>query len=206
MTAALVSYRLAGTNAEIIAHLRQKKSLYSYFLAGNGVFVGAANDDFAAVIPVGAPRSPIRGLPKIEPAVQINRRVPVALLEKMVDLARRACPSEILFSLQPCRENGIPFWMLRVPAQVNSHLSATPIEDEGYVPIEVHSHNNMAAFFSDTDNRDETGLRIYGVLGRIDQPLVDFRLRVSIYGHYASIPYEFVFEPSREVTNARNQD
>ncbi len=205
MTAALVSYRLAGTNAQIFAHLRQKKSLYGYFLAGNGVFVGAANDDFAAVIPVCAARSPIRGLPKIEPMVQINRRVPVALLEKMVDLARRACPSEILFYLQPCRENGIPAWRLRVPAQVNSHFSVTPLEeDEEYVPIEVHSHNNMAAFFSETDNRDETGLRIYGVLGRVDQPLVDFRLRVSIYGHYASIPYEFVFEPAREVTNARD--
>ena len=41
----------------------------------------------------------------------------------------------------------------------------------------------MRAYFSDTDNRDETGFRIYGVMGEIfSNPQI--RMRVGIYGHF----------------------
>ena len=53
---------------------------------------------------------------------------------------------------------------------------ATPVHD---AIVEVHSHHAMRAYFSATDDRDETGRRIYGVLGRLDGPHPEIALRVA---------------------------
>ena len=58
---------------------------------------------------------------------------------------------------------------------------------------EVHSHGRARAFFSATDDRDEQGLRIYGVAGRLDTPLPELRLRVGVYGHFAPVALGQVF-------------
>jgi len=44
---------------------------------------------------------------------------------------------------------------------------------------DIHSHNSMAAFFSGTDNRDEKEARIYGVMGRLDQPWPEIKFRAG---------------------------
>src|SRR5256885_8021306 len=46
-------------------------------------------------------------------------------------------------------------------------LFRSPIPD---AVVEVHSHHAMRAYFSNTDDRDETTRRVYGVLGRLDTP------------------------------------
>ena len=48
------------------------------------------------------------------------------------------------------------------------------------VVAEFHSHGGSRAFFSATDDRDEQGFRIYGVVGRLDTPLPELRLRVGV--------------------------
>src|SRR5439155_12507382 len=55
-------------------------------------------------------------------------------------------------------------------------VRATPVHD---AIVEVHSHHAMRAYFSATDDRDETGRRIYGVLGRLDGPQPEIALRVA---------------------------
>lgn len=174
--------------------------LYKYLYAANGVFVTARNDFFETTIPLTTIKNPaqfVRGLEVIQPDIILPKRVPASLLSRMVFLSRRAIPNEILFYL--FYENNS--WNLYIPPQRTHPSYAQPLEDSKYVPIEVHSHNTMPAFFSSTDNRDENGLRIYGVLGRVDQPVADFRLRVSIYGHYSVLPYQLVFNPTSEVKN-----
>ncbi len=37
----------------------------------------------------------------------------------------------------------------------------------------------MRAFWSNTDNRDEQGFRIYGVIGRLDSDTPELRLRTT---------------------------
>lgn len=178
------------------------KSMYEYIFARNGIFLYSSNEVFTAVIPISIIRDEkqyVRGLEMVDPSIRFQNqtRVPAGILRRMVSISRLALPNEILFYLT--FENYE--WKLQTPAQKVSRTSAKPLEDGPYIPIEIHSHNTMLAFFSETDNRDETGMRIYGVLGRVDQPVVHMRLRISIYGHYSVLPYEFVFEPTAEVKN-----
>jgi PRTRC genetic system protein A len=68
--------------------------------------------------------------------------------------------------------------------------------------FEMHSHGRMGAYFSCTDNRDEQGFRIYGVVGKLDHPMPEVNLRVGVYGHWAPVSWPEVFagaRPCREV-------
>ncbi len=55
-------------------------------------------------------------------------------------------------------------------------MRATPIPD---ALVEVHSHHAMGAYFSATDDPDETARRVYGIMGRLDSPLPEIALRVA---------------------------
>ena len=59
---------------------------------------------------------------------------------------------------------------------------------------EFHSHGSSRAFFSATDDRDEQGFRIYGVVGRLDALRPELRLRVGVYGHFAPVDWSQVFD------------
>ena len=53
--------------------------------------------------------------------------------------------------------------------------------------IDLHSHGAMGAGFSQTDDEDEQGLRIYGVVGRFDQDALQMSLRVGAYAYFAPV-------------------
>ena len=192
----LVNYQLMKPGRALMAPI----GLYDYVFAANGTFIHAKNEIFEVTAPLSIIREKermVRGLRSIQPSIKLPKRVPAIELQRMVDMSRLSFPNEILFYLKWI--NGQ--WELDVPPQKAWQVMVKPLEDSQYIPIEVHSHNSMPAIFSSTDNRDENGLRIYGVLGRVDRRVVDFRLRVSIYGHYSVLPYELVFEPISEVKN-----
>lgn len=174
--------------------------LYKYLYGANGIFLTAENKIFNTTIPITTIKNPaqyVRGLEVIQPNIRLPKRVPSSLLAKMVYYSRQAIPKEVLFYLRYALNE----WALIIPDQKTGHAFAIPSNDSLYIPIEVHSHNTMPAIFSTTDNRDENGLRIYGVLGRVDRQVVDLRLRISIYGHYSVLPYQLVFNPTPEVKN-----
>lgn len=51
------------------------------------------------------------------------------------------------------------------------------LEKTNLLVLDIHSHNNMGAFFSGTDNADEKEARMYGVIGNLSQewPAMKFR-------------------------------
>jgi PRTRC genetic system protein A len=53
------------------------------------------------------------------------------------------------------------------------------LEQTHLLVADIHSHNSMSAFFSGTDNRDEKEARIYGVMGRLDQPWPEIKFRAG---------------------------
>ncbi|MCK5291831.1 MAG: hypothetical protein KAR39_07435 [Thermoplasmata archaeon] len=53
------------------------------------------------------------------------------------------------------------------------------LEIEHLLVADIHSHNDMGAFFSGTDNRDEKEARIYGVMGRLNQPWPEIKFRAG---------------------------
>ncbi len=72
-----------------------------------------------------------------------------------------------------------------VGAGLDDHVRAT---------VEIHSHHEMRAGFSPTDDLDErTGFRIFGVVGRIFSA-PEIALRVGCHGHFLPIEIDDLFE------------
>lgn len=179
-------------------------TLYNYIMAANGIFVYSENEFFRVLMPLrwwrmDDERKTVRGLATLEPYFHLNSAlVPDHILSWILESSRRAIPNEQLFFIQNFYTRK---WVVKAPDQNVGLTFCQAIEAGQYYPIEVHSHNIMPAFFSNTDNTEETGLRIYAVLGKVTDPVAEIRVRVSVYGHYWTIPYEWVFEPCDEVKN-----
>lgn len=60
--------------------------------------------------------------------------------------------------------------------------------------MDIHSHNRMHAFFSETDNADEKAARVYIVVGRLDKLQPEILARISCGGRFQTIEPETVIE------------
>ena len=60
--------------------------------------------------------------------------------------------------------------------------------------MDIHSHNNMKAFFSAKDDADEKATRLYSVVGRLDKYFPEIKTRISNGGKYWPIDPAEVFE------------
>ena len=138
-------------------------------------------------------------------------RIPYSLLEQAVALFRR---------LMNAGTNGHPledlvriYWdrveqefFLHVPRQRVGKMSVDTVlygndllDDERYLHYaDLHSHIDMAAQFSPTDDQDERANRVYMVMGRLDRYFPELSVRVCNGGHFCAIPPEQVLEPVSE--------
>ena len=180
-----------------------------YVVAVNGVFLWGKRDGLEALVPVA--ECAIHGLFPVVPFVRLEgARVSVALVAEMLREAGAACntahePVESLFYLNFTDEERL-LWQVTMPEQIQSPVSVHPVvsalDQEAYANalMEVHTHPRMRAFYSGTDNRDEQGFRLYGVLG-LPSPgeeeqkcLPEIRMRVSVFGAYYEFPASWVLE------------
>lgn len=164
---------------------------YEYLLAGNGVFKFAESRHLRACIPVGAGK--VAGLPSLMPFFTLKRgRLPFKVLAAMLADARKRAldaPKEIMYHVALPDER----IEVRVPDQVGSagSLSYAGGGDPDII-MDVHSHCEMKAFFSKTDNRDEQGFRLYGVMGTIfTRPTMEFR--VGVWGDFYPLSMQAIF-------------
>ena len=181
-------------------------------LDGAGVYLAASTPNLA--IRVRIARTLVPGLPVVPMGVTLRHGpIDASLWEVLVERARAAMPLEILLAVvarEPVDgerfvaaagpytlvepqldETGDGDWQ---PQQVSGcAVRATPIPD---AVIEVHSHHTMRAYFSATDDRDETARRVYGVIGRLDshQPEVALRVATGCKPHAVEpVPFAQVF-------------
>lgn len=198
-----VDYRLLRGPQDKMPPIKEGM-LYEYILAENGVFLHAKRTGLEVTLQVGAPWSShlkVRGLQPAQAVIECDYpKIPLDIIQHMLELSREARDGdgrtvEILFHLVWNKD-----WYLAVPDQEQHPASVKPIgrsvgPNSSYEMafIEVHSHHSMSAFFSGTDDKDEQGFRIYGVLGTIfDRPTL--RLRIGVYGQFWEIPAEDFFE------------
>lgn len=171
--------------------------LYQYVIAANGVFVRAERPGLSVMIWSSALTEPIRGLASVEPYVRMAYpTIPECGMYEIIKRCIQASPQEILFWLSPPQQPGSP-WGMVVPRQVRSSGSVRPVDPHSPLQqgalIELHSHHEMSAFFSRTDDADETGFRIYAVVGKVStHPHIT--VRVGVYGHFWEIPASWVFD------------
>lgn len=168
---------------------------YDYVTAAGGVYVRASRPEFEVVTRLA--RCEVRGVAALDERFlfrlpRVEEVIVDAMLEEAAEEGRRGL--EVLFHL--CFEEGA--WSLWTPAQEQSDVRCRATDDgdgstHQRAVIEVHSHHSMPARFSPMDDADETGFRLYAVVGNIfERP--EIRLRVGVYGHMREIPVREVFE------------
>jgi PRTRC genetic system protein A len=173
--------------------------LYEYIFAGNGVFKRAVRNEMSATIPVS--ECVIRGLALIKPELSMQfNRIPELIVQQILDASCEAASRdlEILFHLSLVGEE----WRLDIPPQIQCFDSVEPIEKgagSSYEKaiIEIHSHHRMPAKFSPDDDSDETGFRIYGVIGSINRRLAHrpkINFRIGVYGDWWPLPADRIIE------------
>ena len=162
---------------------------YDYVLGEDGLYVQSENPSLTARVMVAPAR--VRGLAAMGRKVELrNGRIPAAMLERGVRWFRENPDQERLFLLA-WDERG---YRMVFPEQsgLGASMIYTPMDGAGAV-AEFHSHGRLGAFFSRTDNRDEQGFRIYGVVGRLHSAEPEIKMRVGVYGHFAPVAPEEVF-------------
>jgi PRTRC genetic system protein A len=170
---------------------------YEFVVASNGLFVRAEDGRIEALIPV-APAT-LHGLANVEPYARLKMpRVPRSFLRSVLASARRFLPREAMyqFAYFPGTPDDLQTrngWRAGMPDQIMS-VASLKFEDFSASVIDLHSHGALRAFFSDTDDGDEQGLRFYVVIGRVDTDWPEISARVGVYGHHWPVPIETVFE------------
>ena len=160
---------------------------YDYVLGSGGVYVQSRSAHLTARVLV-AP-GPVRGLAPVAEKLQLTHGpIPAQLFELGLGWFQDAPDTERLFAV---RWDGEAYRLV-VPPQAGTASSLAYRPPAGMV-AEFHSHGGSRAFFSATDDRDEQGFRVYGVVGRLDALRPEFRLRVGVYGHFAPLEWSQVF-------------
>lgn len=193
----LVDYKIVKLRENLPPH---SSSMFEYLIGSNGIFVRAIRPGLEVIIPVELFTASIRGLELIEPLVQLTPgRIPQQIL---IQMWKESCiaalaepPLEIAFHIHHAQEQ----WQLVIPEQTQSSDKCRAIEyglDSSYInaTVEVHSHNQMAAFFSGADDADEGGFRIFVVFGKVTESSAEIICRVGVYRQFWHVPADWIFE------------
>ena len=160
---------------------------YDYVLGSGGIYVQAQSSHLVARVLVGP--ATVRGLAPVAEKVQLaHGPMPAYLFELGLRWFQETPSTERSFAVRWDRN---AYWVV-VPEQAGTAASLTYRPPSGVV-AEFHSHGKGRSFFSATDDKDEQGFHIYGVVGRLDTPLPELSLRMGVYGHFAPLSWPQVF-------------
>jgi hypothetical protein len=137
---------------------------YDYVVGGDGVFIVAANPLLELRVPVAV--CDIRSLaPVFAGCTLLHGPIPGSIWNNALRFLRAAHirGSEILVGV---RHDGDGYRLV-VPSQMVAPLAVKYKPQPGWL-LEMHSYRDASARFSATDCADEQGLRLYGVVGRLD--------------------------------------
>ncbi|NHZ72837.1 MAG: hypothetical protein GWP17_07115, partial [Aquificales bacterium] len=134
---------------------------YQYILAGNGVFMRAETRFFEAHIPI--MHCQVRGLEKLEPYFRLKvPRIPEQLLTHILADAHRARRpngglNEVFYRFH---HQGQTVQVKKPSQRVTKVSVSAPGSSDADIICDLHTHGNMPAFWSKTDNNDEQGCQL----------------------------------------------
>ena len=176
---------------------------YDYVLGAGGLYVQSESAHLTARALV-APAQ-VRGLAPVTDKLQLSHgSIPARVFELGLSWMLVAPDTERFFAVGWDGDA----YRLVVPPQAGTGSSLTYRPPSGVV-AEFHSHGRHRAFFSATDDEDEQGFRVYGVVGRLDTAQPELALRLGIYGHFAPLDWRQVFAgqpPGLQLTSDYNGD
>ncbi|MBP1931754.1 Mov34/MPN/PAD-1 family protein [Ammoniphilus resinae] len=146
----------------------------------------------------------VRELDPIQPGFQFQlSKIPGTLLQTALSFFRAYCnewvQNEVMVQIYYDRLTKEYFmecpYQTVSKARIDAKIDHVLLHNQQYVQVmHLHSHNTMSAFFSETDNNDEKGFMLYGVIGRLDFHEPDMRLRVGCNGHFFKLPIDYIFD------------
>ena len=161
---------------------------FDYVLGSGGLYVQSESAHLTARVQIAAVE--VRGLaPVSEKLTMAHGPIPARLFELGLRWLQETPGTERFFAVGWDGDA----YRLVVPPQEGT-ASSLAYQPPAGVVAEFHSHGRHRAFFSATDDGDEQGFRIYGVVGRLHDPLPELTLRVGIYGHFAPLEWSQVFD------------
>ncbi len=161
---------------------------FDYVLGSGGLYVQSRSANLTARVLV-APCQ-VRGLASVTEKVELaHGPIPARIFELGLRWFQDDPETERFFAVQWDGRSYRPV----VPPQMGTATSLAYVPPAGVV-AEFHSHGSSPAFFSETDDGDELGFRIYGVVGRLDTARPELCLRVGVYGHFAPVEWSQVFD------------
>ena len=155
---------------------------YEYIIASNGVFVRAENDFFKVCFQIS--NCEIRNLFECKEYFVMKNKMPKTIFEQIEQEIEKGDTTKEKF-LQIVYENGK--YSIYTPKQKGDAGSVVYLSNKDTVVLEFHTHPQMDAFFSDIDDRDEQGFKLYGVYSVINGKCSDYIIRLSVYGYYLNI-------------------
>ncbi len=160
---------------------------YDYVLGSGGLYVQSESAHLTARILV-APCE-VRGIAPVAEMVELaHGPIPAGMFEVGLRWFKDDPDTERFFAVR-CDGRG---YRPVVPPQMGTPTSLAYAPPAGVV-AEFHSHGRSRAFFSKTDDKDEQGFRVYGVVGRLDTDRPELGLRTGVYGHFAPVDWSQVF-------------
>lgn len=99
-------------------------------------------------------------------------------------------------------------YLLHCPKQTVSGASVKFDRDAAFetpsriLVMEIHSHGNMDAFFSGTDDKDEKDDRFYGVVGKVTDFFPQMKLRLNMGGYVREVDIDDIFDIDEEMYHA----
>lgn len=160
---------------------------FDYIFAGHGAYVQSKSELMTARIMVA--EGQLKGLqPVTEKIILEHGLIPGVLMELTLD-AMLANPRDELFAA--IRWDGERYGVV-LPTQTRGPASVQ-YEKVPNAVLEVHSHANMHAYFSGTDDTDEQGFMLYAVFGRLAHVRPQLNMRVGVYGHFGQVRWPEIF-------------
>lgn len=124
--------------------------------------------------------------------------LPIRLIEQFVEAGRRALPNEAAGVLIYSRTSGrlhlaLCEQMQSSPTRITYRLPAMGADET--VAVDLHTHGRLPAFWSSEDDRDDQGIKVAGVFGRLHESEPDACFRLAINGRFRPLPHPWARLP-----------
>lgn len=118
--------------------------------------------------------------------------LPIRLIEDFIAAGRRGLPNEVAGALIYSRHSQSLRLALCQPAAASPNRIdyRVPVMDaDETLAVDLHTHGYGRPFWSNTDDRDDLGIKVAGVFGCLHQPKPSAEFRLVVNGRFRPLPH-----------------
>ncbi len=172
-----------------------KAAAFHYVAGRDGLLYEIRETDYLQVI---VPQPEVVELEPVPVGVTLKLpKIPGELLAQAIAFFRYFTELRVEASVNIVWNRETESYSQVCPEQTVSEMEAVvhyPEVTNQLMVVELHSHHVMEAGFSPKDDFHDQFLRVYGVFGRLDQPIPAFEFRAGFNGQHYPVHVADLFE------------